>query len=523
MNSFCGLIIMARGKTTKIVFKQDNQHQLMAFPPNLDDLVGQDHPVRVVNSVIDKLDINGLIEQYKPGGTSSYHPRMLLKVLLYAYMNNIYSSRKIEEAVQQNIYFMWIAGMSRPDHNTINRFRGQRLQQTLQPIFTQVVLLLCEEGLMSIKDLYTDGTKIEASASRYSCVWGKTIEKNKKKISEQLNELWKYAQSVAASEMDDTDPTTFKKIDSAKVSATVAKINEALKDKEISGEIKQKLEDANENWAADMEKYEQQEKVMGEGRSSYSKTDPDARSMRMKDDESPQGKLKFGFNIQLSSNNQYIANFSVHLQAVDVTTLKSHLRRHKEAYKEMPKKLTTDAGYGSEENFKLLEDENVEAFVKHRDYDQDQREGLKEENRFKQDKLPYDSELDQYTCPAGQAMTYLRTREEETTTGFKQTIRQYQAQNCEGCPLRPGCHKSKENRIIHVNEQYTRLRKQAEELLKSEEGIAKQKQRCCDVEPVFANIKVNHKFNRFMLRGIAKVEVETGLIALAHNLRKKAA
>ena len=514
---------MARGKTLKVAFKQNNQHQLMAFPPNLDDLVGQDHPVRVVNSVIDKLDINVLIDQYKPGGTSSYHPRMLLKVLLYAYMNNIYSSRKIEEAVQQNIYFMWISGMSRPDHNTINRFRGQRLQKSLQPIFTQVVLLLCEEGVMSIKDLYTDGTKIEAGVSRYSCVWGKTIEKNKKKISEQLNELWNYAQSVAASEMDDTDPTTFKKIDSEKVSATVAKINEALKDKKISSEIKQKLEVANENWAADMQKYEQQEKVMGEGRSSYSKTDPDATFMRMKDDESPTGKLIPGFNIQFSTNNQCIATYSVHQQPVDTTTLIPHLSRHKEAYNELPEKLTADAGYGSEENYTWLEGNKVEAFVKPRDFDRVERKGFKEESRFKQDKLPYDSALDQYTCPAGQAMTYLTTREEKTTTGFKKTIRQYQAQNCEGCPLRPECHKSKENRIIHVNEQYTRLRKQAEELLKSPQGVAKGKQRCFDVEPVFANIKVNHKFNRFMLRGIAKVEIETGLIALAHNLRKKVA
>ena len=523
MNSFCGLIVMARGKTLNVAFKQNHQHQLMAFPPNLDDLVGMDHPVRVVNSVIDKLDINGLIDQYKPGGTSSYHPRMLLKVLLYAYMNNIYSSRKIEEAVQQNIFFMWIAGMSRPDHNTINRFRGQRLQQTLQPIFTQVVLLLCEEGVMNVKDLYTDGTKIEAGASRYSCVWGKTIEKNKKKISEQLNELWKYAQSVAACEMDDTDPTTFKKIDAEKVSATVAKINEALKDKKISGEIKQKLEDANENWVADMQKYEQQEKVMGEGRSSFSKTDPDATFMRMKDDQSPNGTLKPGFNVQLSTNNQYIANYSVHQQSADITTLIKHLSRHKEAYKELPKKLTTDAGYGSQENYTFLEDGDVEAFVKPRDFDGSERGESKEQNAFSQHKMPYDSTTDEFTCPAGQQMTYLTTRTEKTTTGFEQTIRQYQAQNCEGCPLRTQCHKSKENRVIHVNEEYTRLRKKAEELLKSEEGIDKRKQRCFDVEPVFANIKVNHKFNRFMLKGIAKVEIETGLIALAHNLRKKAA
>ena len=113
---------MAKGPTLKVAFKASNQHQLMAFPPNLNDLIAADHPVRIVNDVLDKVDISSIVAQYKPGGTSSYHPRMLLKVLVYAYINNIYSSRKIAEAVQEHIAFMWLAGMSRPDHNTINRF-----------------------------------------------------------------------------------------------------------------------------------------------------------------------------------------------------------------------------------------------------------------------------------------------------------------------------------------------------------------------------------------------------------------
>src|SRR5882757_11221141 len=257
---------MARGKTLSVVFKANHQHQIMAFPPNLDELVAAGHPVRVVHEVLEKIDITALLQQYKPGGASSYHPRMLLKALVYAYINNIYSSRKIEQALQESIYFMWLTGMSKPDHNTINRFRGQRLQKTLQPIFTQVVLLLCEEGLLNIKDLYTDGTKIEANANRYTFVWGKSIKTNKDKIKQQLNDLWKYARSVAAAEMDDTDPTTFDKIDAEKVTATIEKINEALKDKPVSKEIRQKLNYAKKNWPSALDKYEAQEKILGEGR-----------------------------------------------------------------------------------------------------------------------------------------------------------------------------------------------------------------------------------------------------------------
>ena len=132
---------MARGKTLSVVFKSTHQNQGMIFPPDLNEMVGANHPVRTINDILDQIDITQLIQQYKPGGASSYHPRMLLKILVYAYVNNIYSSRKIEEAVEQNIYFLWLSGMSKPDHNTINRFRGKRLQKTLQPIFTQVVLL----------------------------------------------------------------------------------------------------------------------------------------------------------------------------------------------------------------------------------------------------------------------------------------------------------------------------------------------------------------------------------------------
>jgi transposase len=318
---------MARGKTLSVVFKSNFQNQGMLLPPDINDLIPQNHPVRTVNDVLERVDISELVRQYKPGGTSSYHPRMLLKILVYAYINNIYSSRKIEEAVSQHIHYMWLSGMSTPDHNTINRFRGKRLQKSLQPIFTQVVLLLCEEGLLSIKDLYTDGTKIEANANRYTFVWGNAIKHHKEKIKQQLNELWQYAQSVAASELDDTDPSGFDKIDKEKVSQTIEKINEALKGKKSADKkIKQKLNYAKRHWPSALEKYEQQEKILDGQRSSYSKTDPDATFMRMKEDHMKNGQLKPAYNVQISSNNQFIASYSVHQQTTDTNTLITHRR-----------------------------------------------------------------------------------------------------------------------------------------------------------------------------------------------------
>jgi transposase len=131
---------------TKVVFKDYTPNQILLLPPSLEEMIDPNHPVRVVNQVIDSLDLDALIRKYKGGGCSSYHPRLMLKILVYGYLTNLYSSRKIEQAVTQNIHFMWLSGMSYPDHNTINRFRCERLSGVLREVFRQVVLLLLEQG-----------------------------------------------------------------------------------------------------------------------------------------------------------------------------------------------------------------------------------------------------------------------------------------------------------------------------------------------------------------------------------------
>jgi transposase len=514
---------MKKRNDTKVIFKAYNQQQVMLLPPSLEELIAANHPVRVVNKVLDQIDIVPLMAKYKAGGTSSYNPRMLLKVLVFAYINNIYSSRKIEEASQQNVCFMWLSGMTTPDHNTINRFRGERLKDVLRDIFTQVVQLLAQEGLLSIKELYTDGTKIEANANRYTFVWGNAIKTNKEKIKKQLDELWQYAQKVAAEEMDDTDPSGFDKIDAEKVEQTINQINEVLKGKKVDSKVKQKLNYAKKNWPENLKKYEEQEKIMGEERSSYSKTDTDATFMRMKEDHMKNGQLKPAYNVQISTNNQFIASYSIHQKTTDTNTLTPHLEQHEKDFSEKPEVVTADAGYGSEENYQSLEDKGITAYVKHNQFDRQQNETIRDKKPFAADKLYYHKEKDCYYCPMGQAMNNIGTTTKNTSTGFKQHITRYQAKNCEGCPLRGVCHKAKDNRTIEINYNLNRLKQKADELLLSEEGIRHRKQRPCDVEPVFGNIKNNHHFKRFMLRGIEKVSIETGLVALAHNLRKKAA
>jgi hypothetical protein len=205
----------------------------------------------------------------------------------------------------------------------------------LRQVFTQVVLLLAEEGLLNIKELYTDGTKIEANANRYTFVWGNAIKTRKERIKKQLDELWQYAQNIAAAELPDRDPTSFDKIDAAKVEQTIEQINEALKDKPVSNQVKQKLTYANKHWPANLKKYESQEKILN-GRSSYSKTDHDASFMRMKEDHMLNGQLKPGYNFQISTNNQYIVNYSLHQTTANTTTLQEHTELYKKQYHQTP-------------------------------------------------------------------------------------------------------------------------------------------------------------------------------------------
>lgn len=514
---------MAKRNDLKVVFKTYDQSQAMLLPPSLDELIAANHPVRIVNAVLDRIDMEPLLKKYKAGGTSSFNPRMLLKVLVYAYINNIYSSRKIEEALQQNIHFMWLAAGSKPDHNTINRFRSERLKDVLRAIFTQVVSLLAEEGLLNIKELYVDGTKIESAAGRYTFVWGKAIKTSQARIKTQLDELWAYAQSVAAIEAQDIDPTDFDPIDPQKVAARIEQINEALKDKPVDKKVQAKLRYAQKNWPSKLKQYQEQEKVMGQHRSSFSKTDPGATFMRMKEDHMKNGQLKPAYNVQIATNNQFIATYSLHQSTTDTTTLTSHLSTHQQQYGQLPEVLVADAGYGSHENYQALEGQGIAAYVKHAGFDRAQSSTLSAKKPYTTEKLSYDEEHDRYICPKGDAMERTGSTQQVTKTGFVQQLAVYQAKDCRGCPLKEACHGGAGNRIIEVNHELRRLKQAADERLKSTEGIRHRKQRCWDVEPVFANIKSNHGFRRFMLRGTEKVEIEVGLLALAHNLRKKAA
>ena len=160
----------------KLHFRPYIPNQTVLFPQRIDENIAATDPVRIVNAVIDNLNLESFKKLYKETGRCPYHPKMMLKVIIYAYMNNIYSCRKIEKHLLRDIHYIWLAGNEHPDFITINRFRN-RVKEEINNVFTQLVLVLADKGFISLDVEYIDGTKIESKANKYTFVWRKTVER----------------------------------------------------------------------------------------------------------------------------------------------------------------------------------------------------------------------------------------------------------------------------------------------------------------------------------------------------------
>ena len=175
--------------------------------PNED--IAENDPVRVVDAIVECLDLREFKKLYHEKGHCPYHPKMMFKIILYAYMNNIYSCRKMERAVQRDIHFIWLVAQERPDFVTINRFRN-RVKKGINNIFTQVVLVLTDKGLIALDVECIDGTKIEIKANKSTFVWRKTVEKNRAKLQEKKRALLdQIDDSIAQDKAAETDKVDF--------------------------------------------------------------------------------------------------------------------------------------------------------------------------------------------------------------------------------------------------------------------------------------------------------------------------
>jgi transposase len=543
-------------------FKEYTQGQVVLLPTDLEGQIPPKHLVRVVNTAIEKMDLSALLAQYKGGGTSSYHPKMMLKVLIYAYTQQLYSSRKIAKALRENIYFMWLSGNQQPDFRTINRFRSVVVKDVIEDIFTSVLELLIEEGYVKLENYFLDGTKMEANANKYSWVWAKSTRRYKQKLQEKVNELIvqieqvNEAENAEYGERDLEEMGSDEPLDSEKLEQKIQELNQRLKDQqdkpqELQAEVvkqdvsskpdekpakpkkkrgrrgKSKLQKAQEalkklkeDSLPRQKKYEDQERKLT-GRNSYSKTDVDATLMRMKDDYMNNGQLKPGYNLQMGTEGQFVVGFSVHQRPGDPGCLVPHLNGVKDKLGRLPKNVIADSGYGSEENYAYLEQEQVGSYVKYNTFGKEQRARYKP-NLFAADQLKYDPVKDELICPVDKRLKYQYTFHTKTDNGYRAERRCYEAEDCSGCSLKEQCTKAKGNRRVHMSFQLKAWRQQASQNLTSQEGQKLRSQRGVEVESVFGRLKEDWGFRRFLLRGKEKVKTEFGLLCIAQNLAKLA-
>ena len=502
----------------KLAIKSDNRKQNLLLPPSLDELVPKNHMVRVVDAVIDRLDISDILSTYRGGGNSAFNPKMMLKVLVFAYLSNVYSSRRIEELLKRDIYFMWLAGMKRPDFRTINYYRGKRLKEGFDTVFTQVVRLLHEEGFVSLKVQYIDGTKIESVANKYTFVWRGSVEKYDARLKAKTEALLRQIEQNHA--IENQENPVPEELTAEEVTKRVERIKEKVDADNLGKEERKALKQIETDSVPRMNRYREQLETMG-SRNSYSKTDPDATFMRMKEDAMLNGQLKPGYNVQISTENQFITNFGIYQRPTDTLTMISYLESFKARYGMQSEEIVADSGYGSEENYEYMFSNGMTPYVKYNMFHVEQRRGYRN-NPFRVSNLFYNPDDDFYVCPMGQKLKFIRQEKRYTASGYQQTVSVYRACRCEGCPLRGQCHKSKRDRQIEVNHTLDDYKARARELLTSEQGIKHRSNRPIEPEAVFGQIKECGRFRRLRLKGLTGAKIDFGLKALAHNLRKLA-
>ncbi|MEK4749112.1 IS1182 family transposase [Niallia sp. FSL W8-0177] len=469
-------------------------------------------------------------------GCPAYHPRMMLKIILCAYTQSVFSGRKMEALLKDSIRMMWLAQGYEPSYRTINRFRVQpEVKDLIRQCFIQFRCQLIEEKLIDQEAIFIDGTKIEANANKFTFVWKKAIEKFHQRLIDKSNQL--YNELLENEIIPQMERESDEQLSFGELTQMVQKVDEVVteydKQMEESSDVTERKALRSErkypkqvrkqliDFVLRKRKYQQDFKIFGP-RNSYSKTDLDATFMRMKDDYMKNGQLKAGYNVQIATEGQYALAYSLFPNPTDTRTLIPFLDEIEQHYFELPKHIVADAGYGSEQNFSdILSNRNREALITYNMFLKEQKKKYKQ-NTFNPDNWEYDQETDTYMCPNQKRLEFQYHSVRTDATGFQRSFKIYECEDCSGCPFRSSCTKAKEgnNRKLMVNKKWEQQKEYVRAKLSEEKTSAIYRKRKTDVEPVFGFLKANLRFTRFSVRGKSKVENEMGLALMAVNLRK---
>ena len=516
-------------------FKEDIQQDYTYFSSgyqlslNMDIqiYIPKNDPVRLLNQLLEGLNYTRLLSTYSDKGRKSAVPPIILfQILVYAYMNRTFSSREIEKLCQRDLHFIWLLrGYPTPSHHTINRFRKDRLiNGVMEDLFDQIVERLHDLGEIEFKNLFIDGTKIEANANRYSFVWLKSVTKNESKLHVKIEQL--------IQELNEMYLTNYEFKTSHPLSSLetcLADLNKRAKQQSLvfvygKGKKKTLLQrqiEALNDYLEKQRRYLVYKETIGTHRSSCSKTDVDATFMRMKEDHMKNGQLKPAYNVQLGVEAEYIVGVGIFHSTTDVTTLVPFLTSMEARLSKKYEQIIADAGYESEENYAYLKTKHQKVFIKPTNYEQIRTRTFKAQIG-KRENMTYDQASDTYTCAANQTLHPVEVKVRETKTRYRRAVTIYESEDCTNCAFRLKCTKAKggKPKRLEVSKQMNVLREESLKNIQSDEGIVLRKNRSIQVEGAFGVLKQDYGFRRFLTRGKPHVLVEMLLLCLGYNVHK---
>ncbi len=457
-------------------FRSYEQNQMQLLPSSLNDLIPRNHLVRVLDMVVEQLDLEEIYRSYSEEGQPGYHPKLLLKILLYGYLTGIRSSRKISDKIKSDVFYMYLTGMQRPDFRTISDFRLNK-RKYIEGYFKQVLEICKEAGLYTLKHVSVDGSKIKANAS-----------KKKTKEEDELNEYEETVKRI----LQEADEKDTKEDELYGRDRGINELPEEISSKE---KLLEKIKKAKE-------------KLRAEGQKRINLTDGDARFMKKSD-----GGIDICYNVQLAvdSDNQIITANDVRCEGNDNHLFANIYEKIIETTENRPKEITADAGYYSGETYLYLEWKKIDGYIP-------ESRDKKEIGKYDRRNFRYDKQRDEYICPEGNKLRF-------DFNGMRNGVRYkaYKCKECPSCKVKEVCISKETGKyrqvLIYENDIFKeKMRKK----LSSNKGREKIRRRKAIVEPVFAQIKYIMGFNRFLLRGIEKVKTEFSLMSTAYNIKKLA-
>lgn len=495
----------------------------LPLPIDFETVIAPDDSVRLLSHILEELNYTKLYQAYSQKGRKpSVEPRILFKVIIYAFMEGIYSTREIEKACKRDINFKWLLqGYSAIDHSNIARFIKHYLNDCLEDLFYQMICKLKDINEIKFENLFVDGTKIEANANKYTFVWKKVIRKNEEKMLIKIVELFNQINTNYLSDLV---------FDSKNVAVSLSNALSFLKQKQVSDSIEfvygigkrksllQKLTEQVETFLERQEKYDKAN-LLFNGRNSYSKTDTDATFMHMKDDHMRNAQLKPGYNIQIGVESEYIIGMDIYPDRSDVATLIPFLENLHNHLNTRPKNIVADAGYESEENYLYLEANCQNAYIKPIMYEKWKKKSFKKDIS-KRENMTYIEDEDYYICASNKVLRSQGVVHRTSANGYVSEVTKYECEDCSGCIYKDKCTKAKGNKKLQASKKFIEKRAASYENIKTTLGIQLRMNRSIQVEGAFGVLKWDHDFTRFLRRGKNNVKTEFMLLCFAYNIRK---